>query len=142
MTVKSKLSRKGSSSCVNIVEALVFDKNGALLLLKRSGVNSLYIGKWQLPGGKVEAGESIKSAILREIKEETGCTCDSIELKKKLNFVERFRGKKSEVCLSVFVCNLNGEIVLSEDHCEKKFFKLGKISKSFLAPVSKRSIFD
>ncbi len=142
MVVSSKLSHKGNSNCVNLVEALVFDSKGDILLLKRSGANSLYIGKWQLPGGKVEPKESITQAIRREIKEETGCVCNSIEFKKKVEFVERYRGKVSMVCLSVFVCKLKGNIILSADHCEKKFFNLTNIAKSSLAPVSRKSIFD
>ena len=142
MAVKSKLSLKGKPKCVSIVEALVFDPKGNLLLLKRSKSNSLYIGKWQLPGGKVEPKESIKRAIKREIKEETGCACNSIKLKKKVKFVEKFRGKVSTVCLSVFVCKLKGDIILSEDHCEKKFVDITTVSRSSLAPVSKKAIFD
>jgi 8-oxo-dGTP diphosphatase len=30
-------------------------------------------GRWELPGGKVEAGESPAAAVVREIREELGC---------------------------------------------------------------------
>ena len=44
--------------------------HGLLLLVKR-GTNPGK-GLWSLPGGRVESGESVVAAVLRELKEETG----------------------------------------------------------------------
>ena len=54
-----------------IVEALIHNNKGEILLLKRSKKNSVWVNKWQLPGGKLEEGESSIKAIKREIFEET-----------------------------------------------------------------------
>ncbi|KAG8630529.1 hypothetical protein KVT40_002148 [Elsinoe batatas] len=52
----------------------IIDGKSHLLLLQRSETDSLP-GCWELPGGGVEDDdESIKSALYREIKEETGMT--------------------------------------------------------------------
>ena len=40
------------------------------------------LGWWDLPKGKIEKGESIESAALREVEEETGCT--NLKLGRKL----------------------------------------------------------
>lgn len=52
---------------VPAVSAVVLHKEKEILLQER-----LDNGKWSLPGGNVEAGETVEDAIKREVKEETG----------------------------------------------------------------------
>ena len=48
--------------------ALVNEKNEVLISLRKH--KREYDGYWEYPGGKVEEGETIEKAIIREIKEE------------------------------------------------------------------------
>jgi 8-oxo-dGTP diphosphatase len=54
------------------VRAVIYDKNGRCLLLKRSMKSRNFPGKWEFPGGKVDRGERFDDALLREVREETG----------------------------------------------------------------------
>ena len=54
------------------VKALVYDGEGRILLIQRSMSSKHYAGQWDLPGGKVDPGETFDAALVREIKEETG----------------------------------------------------------------------
>ncbi|OAB38314.1 NUDIX domain-containing protein [Paenibacillus glacialis] len=47
--------------------AIIKDDRGRILLQKRSDY-----GDWGLPGGGMEAGETIEETMIREVKEETG----------------------------------------------------------------------
>jgi len=52
------------------VGAVVHDRAGRLLLIRRGRPPSQ--GRWSLPGGRVEAGETLAQAVEREVLEETG----------------------------------------------------------------------
>jgi isopentenyldiphosphate isomerase len=58
-----------------VVHVLVFNKNGELLLQKRSMNKDVAPGKWDTSvGGHVNAGETIIEALSREMEEELGIT--------------------------------------------------------------------
>lgn len=56
--------------------AVIFDATGARVLLTRRTDN----GRWCLPGGAMDAGESASEAIIREVWEETGLHVQVIKL--------------------------------------------------------------
>ena len=47
------------------------DAQGRVLLVRQIG--GPYAGAWLLPGGGVDAGESLEEGLRREMREETGC---------------------------------------------------------------------
>jgi 8-oxo-dGTP diphosphatase len=56
------------------VSGIVFNKHKQILLIQRNQPPAM--GRWSIPGGKLEAGESLVEACRREIKEETGLDTD------------------------------------------------------------------
>ena len=53
------------------VRAIITDEEGKILIIKRASDSKTNPGKWELPGGKVDQGESFDKALLREVYEET-----------------------------------------------------------------------
>jgi len=90
-----------------IIEAaggLVKNPEGEILFIKR-------LGKWDLPKGKMEQGESREESAVREIEEETGLA--QVELVRFINttyhiYVER-NGDKVLKCTHWFEMNFSGE---------------------------------
>ena len=59
------------TSVIVVGAAIVRDDGEAVLCARRSAPAHL-AGKWEFPGGKVEAGESDVEAVVRECREELG----------------------------------------------------------------------
>lgn len=57
--------------------AIIPSQDGEILLVKRGTV--VFKGYWTLPGGRVDAGESVEHAIVHEVKEETGLNVAIVE---------------------------------------------------------------
>lgn len=60
----------GDGTLIRCVGAAVHDAAGRLLLIRRGHPPAQ--GRWSLPGGRVEPGESDEQAVVREVAEETG----------------------------------------------------------------------
>ena len=56
---------------VLVVAAALFDGAGRVLIAQRPAGKPL-AGRWEFPGGKVDAGESERQALARELREELG----------------------------------------------------------------------
>jgi 8-oxo-dGTP pyrophosphatase MutT (NUDIX family) len=56
------------------VAAVIFE-DGRVLLQRRDDT-----GRWGLPGGSVEPGESVRTAVIREVREETGLDVEPVRL--------------------------------------------------------------
>jgi 8-oxo-dGTP diphosphatase len=54
------------------VKAMVEDRSGRILVIRRSAKSKYFGGTWDVPGGKVDRGEDFAAALVREVREETG----------------------------------------------------------------------
>ncbi|MFD0370290.1 (deoxy)nucleoside triphosphate pyrophosphohydrolase [Streptomyces sp. NPDC127114] len=65
-----------SAGPVVVVAGALYDR-GRLLAARRSAPAEL-AGRWELPGGKLEPGESPEEALVRELREELGVETEAV----------------------------------------------------------------
>lgn len=63
---------------VDVAVGVLIDASGRFLLTSRPE-GKVYAGYWEFPGGKLEAGESVETALRRELHEELGITIGAAE---------------------------------------------------------------
>ena len=94
--------------------ALAVD-HGRLLCIRRG--HGPGAGLWSLPGGRVEAGESLYEAVVREVMEETGL---EVVVDRFVGHVERIGDDYHFVILDFAVALLDGDVdpVAGDDAAE------------------------
>ena len=98
--------------------------NEILLAMKKRGFGE---GKWNGVGGKVEEGESIEQAMIRETQEEIGVTPTVFEKVADIRFDEYFKGEPTLMHVHIFIATeWTGEPTESEEMAPK-WFNLSEI---------------
>jgi ADP-ribose pyrophosphatase YjhB (NUDIX family) len=106
------------------VSAVIF-RDGKLLLLKRA--NSPGHGLWSLPGGRVEFGESLHTALAREVDEEAGLKIDIVALAGWREVLPGAGGSGGHYLIMSFAARwMAGEPRLNEEHDDFKWLEPGR----------------
>jgi len=93
--------------------AMLCDAEGRYLFLRRSAQSRHFAGHWEPPGGKMDAGEAIDQALIREVLEETGLGL------RDLHVVGAVEGETPEARYVAVLMEAQaepGEVQLCEEH--------------------------
>lgn len=98
---------------------------GELLLIRRG--RGAAEGKWSVPGGRVEWGETLEQAVVREVAEETGL---DVVCGPYLGFVERIAAETHYV-IHDFHAAVGAErrLVAGDDAAEAGWFRLDRLAE-------------
>ncbi len=95
------------------VVAVVKDGEGRILLTKRA--IAPYLGKWVMPGGKIDKGELITAALKREVAEEVGLDIHIEGLVDIYEIVPTNEHSEHFVILYYLVTPRTGDLTLNND---------------------------
>ena len=104
--------------------------NGRILLEKRESEPGR--GKWTIPGGLVELGESAEQTVIREVREETNLEVEQPELIDVVNSVttdENGKIKYHFVIVDYFVKLEGGTLKAADDAAELRWVKFSEVLK-------------
>lgn len=96
-----------------VAAAVVININNEILL-----INSSKRG-WEIPAGRVEEGESLSAAVIRETKQETGIDIEIVR------FCGVFQNVQDSVCSTLFqVRPVGGEFRTSDESYEIGYYSI------------------
>ena len=101
--------------------------DGKVLLEKRR--NDPGKGRWNIPGGLVELGESTEETVIREVKEETGLDAEKpehVDVVDNIDFDENGKVKYHFIIIDYFVKLKGGEAKAGSDAEELRWVPLGE----------------
>ena len=106
----------------------VIISEGKIALIKRGNEPSK--GKWTIPGGLVELGESPEQAVIRETKEETGLDVENprlIDVVSNVDLDEKGKVKYQYVIIDYFVHVENGTAQAASDALELRWVPFDEV---------------
>ena len=103
------------------VHAVITNENDQVLQIKATYDG----GRWGLPGGSLEPGETVHQALIRECREELNCPV-TVHYMSGIYYHQVY---EAHAC--IFRCELpaNAEIRLSSEHSAFRYFPLEELSK-------------
>jgi len=120
---------------IELIARVVLLRGGQILLCRMKGTSHYF-----LPGGHVEHGESLRTALQREIKEEIGLTITGIQfiggIVENKFFDARENRDKHELNILFTAKLANGIVQSQEDHIEFCWKDIKHLSREKILPSS------
>ncbi len=112
------------------VACAVIAENGRLFAARR-GPTRHNAGRWELPGGKLEDGETARTCIIRELREELGMDVEPLE---EWTAVRHEESSLNLILIPV-VCRRTGETMEPTEHVETGWFEPGVLRDMDWSPA-------
>ena len=116
-------------------------KDGRLLVVKKSKNELFLSGYYEMPGGKVEFGESTEDALLREVKEETSLRIKIIKPYSTFSYLSNNNQRHTiDIQFLTELTDNPDNIKLSSEHDEFKWIEKEEIDNYKISDQMKAAI--
>ncbi len=128
-----------------VASCILQNKDGEILILKRSEKVRTYKGLWGVVAGYIEEDETPLKTAIKEIREEVGLDQNYFKLKKSLDpieFTDFYEGKKYDwqIYPFLFIIEKKGKINIDWEHLEYCWIKPPDIEKYKTVPHLKEIV--
>ena len=123
------------------VGAVIWNTENEIVLIRRGQEPRL--GEWSIPGGKLEWGEALRDALLREVEEETGL---GVEIESLIDVVDSITKDSNGIVLRHYVLidftvrHLTGALRPGSDAAEARWVPYAEIGEYPLWTETRRII--
>ena len=102
-------------------KAIIQNGEKFLILKRTEEENDL----WEIPGGRMEYGETLEETLVREVMEETNLTVEPGKIITSWDLMQEHR----QISGVIFMCrNMSGEIKLSNEHKDYQWITKDKLN--------------
>ncbi len=106
----------------------IIEKDGKILLLKRSEKYDHLKDAWDIPGGRINFGEDPEEGLKREIEEETGLELQ--EIKQILDASTVFKNEEKHIVRITYLCTVeDGDHNISNEHTHMEWILKEDVKK-------------
>lgn len=118
---------------IEVVAAIIIKDNKIFATQRGYGE---FKGGWEFPGGKVEAGESLENALVREIKEELDA---DIKVRELFETVE-YDYPNFHLTMYCFICDLLSEDFILREHDDARWLGKDELDSVDWLPADERLV--
>jgi 8-oxo-dGTP diphosphatase len=117
-------------------KAVIIDEQGRALILREANTyeEGTNIGKWGVPGGRIEPDEPFYDGLMREVREETGLEIKVVEPIYVGEWWPEIKGVKNHIVAMFMLCETTSrlEVRLSKDHDRFAWIASDELSDYFI----------
>ncbi len=110
------------------VVAVIRNRQGKFLVLKRRDDEVAYPGKFTFPGGKIEGNDTVEETLAREVDEEAGLTLKPGKVLLKDKAYRRPDGQTSKFFSYLCEVETDSPVVISADFTEYRWVSLADLA--------------
>lgn len=112
------------------VAAVLFNHEGEILITQRSATKKYLPNVWHIPGGQIDAGETVEEALKREVKEELNL--EIYEIVADTGVAHDYIGHGNLKSRTLFIiAKSQGEITLDHENQAYQYINKDEIDKYF-----------
>ena len=128
--------KKKKTPCFDVVVGFIINKDHNFLITKRPR-NKMLGGLWELPGGKREKGESLKSGLTRELKEEINV---DVGINRKIGMIQHSYSHMN-IKLHGYECNIKKGKIKQKQCDDLKWININQINR-YTFPKANHKLFS